>query len=73
MKNNISKGIQLLRKKKNLSQAGLGIALGVSRAKISNWEIGRRKISLEEAIQIARYFKVSLDELVNPETLEEEE
>lgn len=66
MKNSVGRGIRIQRKNKNLSQSGLGIALGVSRAKVSNWEIGRRDLTVKEAIEIANYFEISLDELVNP-------
>ena len=64
MNNNISNNIKVLRKRRRLSQAGLGIAVGFSRSKISNWEIGRRAITIEEAMILADYFKITLDELV---------
>lgn len=67
MTNNISYGLRLLRKNRGLSQTGLGIAIGVSRSKISNWEIGRRELTVREAVRIANYFKVSLDQLVDPQ------
>lgn len=66
MNYNIPYGIRKLRKNRNLSQAGLGIALGISRSKVSNWEIGRRELTVREAVQVANFFGVSLDELVDP-------
>ena len=65
MNNGISQKIKMLRKNKNLSQAGLGIALGVSRAKISNWELGRRAVSIKDAVQIANYFHITIEDLLN--------
>ena len=66
MENDIMRSIRLLRKKNQLSQAHLGRALGVSRSKISSWELGRRELSLKDAVQVANFFNVSLDDLVNP-------
>ena len=60
------RSIRLLRKKNQLSQAHLGRALGVSRSKISSWELGRRELSLKDAVHVANFFNVSLDDLVNP-------
>lgn len=65
MENNITQSIKLLRKNNNLSQAHLGRALGVSRSKISSWELGRRELSLKDAVQVANFFNVSLDDLVS--------
>ena len=67
MKYNLGHGIKIQRKKKNVSQTTLGLVLGVSRSAISNWEIGRRDVTTREAVEIANYFNVSLDELVDPE------
>lgn len=65
MNNNISETLKMLRKNRKLSQARLGKEIGVSRSKISSWEIGRRDISLDDAIIIANYFEITLDSLVN--------
>ncbi|MBQ9314586.1 MAG: helix-turn-helix transcriptional regulator [Clostridia bacterium] len=69
MENNIIQGIKLLRKRKKLSQATMGRALGVSRSKISSWELGRRELSVKDAVRVANYFNVSLDYLVDPSDL----
>lgn len=66
MKNNVVYGIKALRKRRNLSQATLGRALGISRSKVSSWELGRRELSLKDAIKVANYFNVTLDYLVDP-------
>ena len=57
MKNNVVYGIRFLRKDRNLSQAQLGKALGVSRSKISSWEMGRRELSVKDAVKVANYLK----------------
>ena len=64
MKNNFSQNLKVLRKKRKLSQAGLAIVLGVSRATVSNWEIGRRDLTVKDALTIADFFKITLDELI---------
>ena len=66
MKYSIGRGIKLYRKKNKISQEKLGLVVGVTRSAISNWEIGRRDITLKDAVEIANFFKISLDELVNP-------
>lgn len=66
MMNNIKNGIKMQRKSKQLSQRALGKALGISRSKVSNWEIGRRDLTVGEAVEVANFFEISLEELVNP-------
>lgn len=66
MKYNLGHGIKMQRKKKKVSQLTLGNVLGVSRSAISNWEIGRRDVTTREAVAMANYFEISLDELVDP-------
>ena len=66
MKNNVIQGVKYLRKSRNLSQAMLGRAIGVSRSKISSWELGRRELSVKDAVKVANFFQVSLDDLVDP-------
>lgn len=53
--------IKTLRKGKRMSQIELAEALGVSRATISNYEVGRRSPHLSELKRIAEYFGVGLD------------
>lgn len=66
MRYNLGYGIKLQRRKKNISQNGLGKMIGVSRSTISNWEIGRREVTLKEAVDLANFFRITLDELVDP-------
>ncbi len=71
----LSEKLYTLRKSKGLSQEELAETLGVSRQAISKWENGSATPESDKLIAIARYFSVSLDELVGgqpPATQEEE-
>ena len=61
----ISKSLVKLRKNKKLTQTQLGDQLGMSRSKVSSWEVGRRDLSVMDAIIISDFFQVSLDVLLN--------
>lgn len=52
-----------LRRKQGLSQQDVADALGVSRQTISNWECGQGAPALDKALEIARLYHVSLDDL----------
>ncbi len=67
--------LYVLRKSRGLSQEALAEDLGVSRQAISKWENGSAVPESDKLIAIARYFSVSLDELIGgppPVTQEEE-
>lgn len=66
MNKNISVYLAELRVEKGLTQFELGKELGMSRSKVSSWEIGRRDLSISDAVIIANYFNISLDHLLNP-------
>ena len=53
--------IKTLRKGRKLSQQELSEKLGISRATISNYEIGRRTPHLSELKRFAEFFGVGLD------------
>lgn len=57
--------LQLLRKKKNMTQEQLAQALYVSRAAVSKWESGRGYPGIDSLKAIAQYFSVSIDELLS--------
>lgn len=67
MENNFSKNLKYLRMEKGIGQTGLAKDLGVSKGIISLWENGLREPTLSSLIEIAKYFKVSLDYLVGIE------
>lgn len=57
----IGNKIKMLRKGKRLTQFDLAAQLGLNRATISNYEVGRRNPSLPELKRIGEYFGVGLD------------
>lgn len=57
----IGNKIKMLRKSKKLTQFDLAEQLGLNRATISNYEVGRRNPSLSELKRIGEYFGVGLD------------
>ena len=57
--------LQNLRKQKGLTQEELAEALYVSRTAISKWESGRGYPSIDSLKEIAKYFSVTIDELLS--------
>jgi len=57
--------LQELRKNKGLTQEELAEALYVSRTAISKWESGRGYPSIDSLKAIAKYFSVTIDELLS--------
>ena len=53
-----------LREKRRISQAFLGMELGMSQNTISRYETGAREPSRKDLIAIADYFHVSIDYLL---------
>ncbi len=53
-----------LRTEKGLSQQKLGKIFGVCNQTISFWESGSREPDLDTLLALARYFEVSLEELL---------
>ena len=61
--------LQELRKSKSLTQEELAEALYVSRTAISKWESGRGYPNIDSLKAIAKYFSVSLDQLLSGEEI----
>lgn len=57
--------LQMLRKKKGLTQEELASSLYVSRTAISKWESGRGYPGIESLKEIAKFFSVTIDELLS--------
>lgn len=65
----LNEKLQQLRKQKNLTQEELAQALYVSRTAISKWESGRGYPSIDSLKAIAKFFSISVDELLSGEQL----
>lgn len=62
---NINEKILLLRKKEGLSQEGLAEKLNVTRQTVSKWELGQTTPDIQQAKNISKIFKISLDDLTD--------
>ena len=58
--------IREFRKEKEVTQEKMAIDLNISRSKVSSWENGGRDICMTDAIQLCKYFDVSLDTIFCP-------
>lgn len=63
-KNKFKENLKELRLEKNMGQIELAKAIGVSKGVISLWENGLREPNMYSLIIIAKFFNVSIDELV---------
>lgn len=61
--------LQELRKQKGLTQEELASALFVSRAAVSKWESGRGYPNIESLKAVAKFYRVTVDELLSGEEL----
>ena len=61
--------LQELRKQKNITQEDLAQALYVSRTAISKWESGRGYPNIDSLKSIAKFFSISVDELLSGDEL----
>lgn len=59
--NDVAKKLQQLRKGRQLTQQQLADRMGVTRATISNYEVGRRTPHLSELKRFAEFYGVGLD------------
>ena len=69
----LNEQIATLRKKKGITQEQLAVALGVTNQSVSKWEAGQCCPDIGLLPDIARYFGVSIDELMGVETPEKAE
>jgi transcriptional regulator with XRE-family HTH domain len=56
--------IAIARRRKGLSQAELGKAVGTTKGQISDWESGRNQPRLDAMVALARALETSIDMLV---------
>lgn len=62
--NKFKDNLKELRQEKNLGQVELAKAIGVSKGVISLWENGLREPTMYSLIMLAKFFNISIDELV---------
>lgn len=62
--NKFKDNLKELRREKNLGQVELAKAIGVSKGVISLWENGLREPTMYSLITLAKFFNISIDELV---------
>ena len=65
----LNRKLQELRKQRGLTQEELARALYVSRTAVSKWESGRGYPSLDSLREIARFFSLTVDELLSGDEL----
>ena len=65
----LSEKLQKLRTDENLTQEELAEKLYVSRTAISKWESGRGYPSIDSLKAIAKYFHITIDELIGGEEM----
>lgn len=63
-KNSFKDNLKELRLEQNLGQVELAKAIGVSKGVISLWENGLREPNMYSLIILAKFFNVTIDELV---------
>lgn len=57
--------LKILRSKKGLSQAQLGIQLNKGQRVIANWENGNSEPSTKDWLKISQFYSIPLDDLLN--------
>ena len=56
----LRKNIKKIRTEKEMSQDLLGLMVGVSKQNVSNWELGKKIVSVERLRELAKAFMPSL-------------
>ena len=69
---NLAEQLKTLRKEKNISQEKLAAYLGISYQAISKWENGNTYPDIQLLPEIARFFGITIDELLQVEKLDEQ-
>ena len=60
-----AENLKYLRKLNKIDQTKLASALNVSAKTISHWETGYTEPSIAQLINLANYFEITIDELVD--------
>ena len=62
--NGFARNLKEIRIERSVGQVELAKSIGVSQGIISLWENGKREPTLHYVILLAKYFEISIDELV---------
>lgn len=73
MNDKIALRLKVYRIYRNITQEKVAEDLNISRSKVSSWESCRRDMSITDAIMLANYLGVSMDNLFNPVSLNSNE
>ena len=69
----ISEKLRELRKDRNITQENLAEILDISRSKVSSWETNKRDMTITDAVNLANYYEISLDNLLRVNRIKEKE
>lgn len=61
---NFANNLQLLRKRKRISQADLAEEIGIKRSSLSGYELGNSEPNFETLLRFSAFFKISIDKLL---------
>ena len=61
---NFGQNIQLLRKRKKISQEDLARELEIKRSSLSGYELGNTEPNFDTLLKISNFFKISTDKLL---------
>lgn len=69
----IADKLKELRKNRKITQEDLAEILDISRSKVSSWETNKRDMTITDAVNLAEYYEISLDNLLNVKPIREKE
>lgn len=67
MPNFFAKNLRMLRQKKRLSQQELGFSVSLTQKNIASYETGHAHPGYDKLIAIARFFELTIDQLLTEE------
>ena len=59
----IAETLRVLRARKNIPMQDVADAIGVGVVSVSNWESGEQGMTFDNAVKVADFYEISLDEL----------
>lgn len=62
-KEKVAENLRMFRAKKNIRQVDVADAVGASSVTVCSWESGEQGMTFENAVRVADFYEISLDEL----------